>query len=186
MKKIINWSYNNKVISIGILLSISSFIWQFTISYLDFSSLKKISGQIKEIKINNGKKKSLNILLRDDSNTYYQKYSYRFSDNEIFELNKDQFVYFFTTKTPKYSNGALIGKYGQKGFYYYPLFNINGSKNYFSIFLQKFYEVSVLNIIILASIAVSAFYSIFLLSSTNWKNRIFPICIMIILFWLLY
>lgn len=186
MKKVIDWSYNNKVISLGIFLSLLLIIWQLTISYLDYSNLKKVNGQIKEIQLNNRKKPSVKILIKDDGNTYYQKYSYRFSDNEVFKLRKDEFVYFFTTKNPRYSNGPLIGNYGQEGFYYYPLFNINSNKNYFSVFLQRFYEVSVLNIVMLASIAVSAFYSIFLLTLTSWKNRIFPACIMIILFWLLY
>jgi len=152
-----------------------------------FNNLTTVSGTVNKLDVSNeGSKTYLTIGIHNDNNIYYQRYKNRFFDEKIELLQKEESVNFFTSKTGLYSAAPLWNDGQQKGFYYYPIFNINNSKSILSVFLFNFYKLDLLNLLFYISIISSLLYSFFFFVHSKGITRIILLIFLAAILWLWY
>ncbi len=187
MSAIKNIWFNNKPLFVSLMILILLLIRIIFISFYMFTNLKAINATINKINLSkDGSKTYLTIGLHNDSNIYYQRYKNRFYDKKIIMLNERQIINFYTAKNPLYSPPPLWNDGKQKGFYYYPVFNIDSSRSIMDVFLFNFYRLNLFNFLFYLSILSTILYGFFYIVHSKGIIRVLFFMILALVFWIWY
>ncbi|WP_134380489.1 hypothetical protein [Pedobacter alluvionis] len=154
-------------------------------SVITYQELTLNRGVVSEIRLDKeGRRTYLRFRLQSHNDLFYQVYRGKFFDVNLNKLQKLDTISFYTADE-KFSPPPLINKSNQRGFYYYPIFNINNQKSILDIFLYEYTRTSISNTIMLIAI-ISCIVCLFpILMITKWPNKILILIIELSFIWLM-
>lgn len=180
------WS-TNKPLLISLLLFILLFIRLLVSTFYIYTNLSAIYGNVKKISVSNDNSKIYaTLILQNDDKLYYQRYSHRFFDEALVTLKVGKSLNFYTSKSSIYKSPPLWNDGHRKGFYYFPIFNVNTPKSILDIFLFNFYRLTVLNFLLYISIVATIIYSFYYIVHSSGLARGLFFVFLAVMFWLWY
>jgi len=152
-----------------------------------YGDLITVSGTIDSVSYErSGRDNIFKLVLSNDKRFFYQHYESRYHDDQAPALKAGDPVTFYSTKQHFEVRKTIISYSRFTEFDYYPVFNINGTKNLFDVFLFYFYRSSWWTILLYIGIVGSLLYSAQYVMSTTWRGRIIPLLLAAIFVWLMY
>lgn len=152
--------------------------------YLFFNT-RLIEEKVENVKTVFAKKKTyITLKLLGDENIYYQLYQDRFQDLKINQIKKGDIISFYTTFDKFKIDKPILASEEFTQFEYYPIYNVNGTKNIFHFISYYLFGSSWINIIFYFSSAGMFFYLIPYVVKASLPRRLFLIAIIGIWIWL--